>query len=110
MELQAIKEGFVIIRKKIIYFIQKALVFLFLYGRMNVFPVIFALGLFWMLNVIGASTTSSITVFKLSLIIGQLIPMASYAGIIHNDPNVEGSMDICFAGAIIVSMLVWYCL
>ena len=108
MELDLIKSGFKSLLGNLWDFAKKVYVFCFFYGRLCVVPVIFSLGLMQLLKLFGVPLDIYKTVMKLSLIIGQVIPASSYAGLINEDPNVEGSMDICFSGWIIISILIWF--
>lgn len=108
MELDLIKSGLKSLLGNLWDFAKKVCVFCFVYGRLCVVPVILSLGLMQLLKLFGVPLDVCTTVMKFSLIIGQIVPAASYAGLINEDPNVEGSMDICFSGWIIISILVWY--
>lgn len=108
MEIEAIKEGLKSLPGSFWEFIKKVLVFCFLYGRMCIVPAMLSLGLMWLLKELGVSLDICKTVMKLGLIIGQIIPAASYAGVLKDDPNVEASIDVCFSGWIIISILIWY--
>lgn len=107
-EIDAIKEGFKSLPRGLWDFIKKVLVFCFFYGRLCIIPALLAIGLMFLLKILGVPVDICTIVMKLTLIIGQIIPAASYAGVINEDPNVEGSMDICFSGWIISSILIWY--
>lgn len=109
-EIAAISEGLIAIKRNIFDFIKKVLVFIFLYGRMIFIPLCLAFCAYFILDFIGINEQHSSAICKAILILGQIFPAASYAGVISNDPNAEGSMDICFAGAIIVSLIIWYVL
>lgn len=91
-------------------FFKKAYVFCFFYGLFEIIPVLFSLGLMYLLKVLGVPVDICAIVMKVALIIGQIIPGAGYAGVINDDPNVEGSMDVCFSGMIICSISIWYAL
>ena len=109
-EVEAIKQGLKSLPRGLWDFIKKALVFCFFYGRLCIVPVVFALGLMFLLKILGVPVDICIIVMKIALIIGQIIPAAGYTGLINSDPNAEGSTDICFSGWIIISILIWYCL
>lgn len=108
LEIELIKAGLKSLLRSLWDFVKKIYVFCFFYGRLCVIPVIFAVALMQLLKVFGVPLDICMTVMKLCLIIGQVVPAASYAGVINEDPNVEGSMDICFSGWIIISILVWF--
>lgn len=108
MEIELIKEGLKRLPGGLWVFFKKAYVFCFFYGRLCVVPVLLSLGLMWLLKTLGVPLDTCTMVMKLVLIIGQIIPAASYAGVIKDDPNVEGSMDVCFSGWIIISILIWF--
>lgn len=107
-EIDVIKSGFKSIPRGLLDFFKKILVFSFLYGRL--FAVVAALSIFIMqiLRVFGVPLDICILIAKLFIIIGQIIPAASYVGAINEDQNIEGSTDICFSGWIILSLLIWY--
>ena len=107
-EIENIKEGLKTLPSGLWAFFKKAYVFCFVYGRLCIFPVALSLGLMWLLKIFGVPLDTCALVMKLGLIIGQIIPAASYAGVIKDDPNVEGSMDVCFSGWIIISILIWF--
>lgn len=109
-EIDAIKEGLKSLPSGLWDFFKKACVFCFLYGRLCIVPALLSLGLMWLLKTLSVPLDICTIVMKLGFIIGQIIPAASYAGMIKGDPNVEGSMDVCFAGWIIISILIWYIL
>ena len=109
-ELEVISHGIKIIKQNLLNFFKKILVFVFFYSRMFVPVIIVSLATFYVLKFIGVPTEVGSIVFKIILLVGQIIPAASYAGIITNDKNVEGSMDVCFSGIIISSLLIWYAL
>lgn len=108
MILESIMEGLKALLASLWDFIKKAYVFCFLYGLYETIPVSFSLGLMYLLKISGVSVDIYKTVAKVTLIIGQIIPTAGYAGVINHDHIVEGSMDICFSGCIILSILIWY--
>lgn len=108
MVFESIQEGMKSLLGNLWDFIKKAYVFCFLYGLFCIIPVLLALGLMFLLKILGVPVDICTIVMKISLIIGQIIPAAGYAGVIKDDPKVEGSMDICFSGWIIVSILIWY--
>ena len=107
LEIEIIKEGMKSLLSSLWDFIKKVLVFCFFYGRLFIFPVLFALALKFLLKTLGIPINICTIVMKIALIIGQIIPAAGYAGLISEDPNFEGSMDICFSGWIIISILIW---
>ena len=108
MIIESIKEGLKVLLGSLWGFIKKVYVFCFIYGLFCVIPALFALGLMLLLKILGVPVDVCKTVMKIALIIGQIIPASGYAGTINEDHNVEGSMDICFSGLIIVSILIWY--
>lgn len=109
-ELEVIQTGLRIIRKSIFDYLKNIPAFLFLYGRIFALMLLLALFVSLILDHFGISNATAAFVFKLLLLIGQIIPAASYAGAITIDKTIEGSMDICFSGLIISSLLIWYAL
>ena len=108
MELYLIKSGLKSLLSNLWDFVKKVFVFGFFYGRLCIVPVVLSMGLMQLLKVFGVPMDTCKTVMKVSLIIGQVIPAASYAGLVEEDPNMEGSIDLCFSGWIIISILIWY--
>ena len=108
MIIESIKEGLKALLSCLWDFIKKVFVFCFVYGLFCVIPALLALGLMFLLKILGVPVDICKTVMKIALIIGQIIPAAGYAGMINEDHNVEGSIDICFSGWIISSILIWY--
>lgn len=109
-ELEVIQTGLKIIKKSIFDYLKNIPAFIFLYGRVFAINVLFALSVSLILDFFGISNDTVAFVFKLLLLIGQIIPAASYAGAITTDKTIEGSMDICYSGLIISSLLIWYAL
>ena len=110
MILECIREGMKPLLRHFWDFFKKAYVFCFLYGLFEIIPGLFSLGLMYLLKILGVPVDICAIVMKVTLIIGQIIPAAGYAGAINNDPNVEGSMDVCFSGMIICAISIWYVL
>ena len=108
--LESIREGIKPLFCNLWDFIKKAYVFCFIYGLFEIIPILFSMGLMYLLKILGVPVDVYTIVTKVALIIGQIIPAAGYTGAINDDPNVEGSMDICFSGMIICSILIWYAL
>ena len=108
MEVDLIKDGLKSLLRSLWDFIKKVFVFCFFYGRLCIFPALLGIGLMFLLKISGVPVDICTIVMKLTFIIGQIIPAAGYAGMINADQNVEGSMDICFSGWIIFSILIWY--
>ena len=106
--LESIRGGIKPLFQNLWDFFKKAYVFCFIYGLFEGIPVIFSLGLMYLLKTLGVPVDIYTVVTKVALIIGQIIPAAGYAGVIKDDPNVEGSMDVCFSGMIICSISIWY--
>ena len=109
-EFEIISYGIKAIKQSLFDFVKKIPAFVFFYSRMFVPVVIVGLATFYILKILGISIEVGSIIFKIILMVGQIIPAASYAGIITNNKNVEGSMDICFSGVIISSLLIWYAL
>lgn len=107
-EIYVIKEGFKSLPRGLWDFFKKAFVFCFFYGRLFVVIAAVSIGIAQLLKVLGAPLDTCIIVMKLVLIIGQIIPAASYIGVINEDAHTEGSADICFSGWLILSVLIWY--
>ena len=107
-EIAAIKEGLKSLPRGLWDFIKKIAVFCFFYGRLFVVIAAASFGIMLLLKLLGVPLDACIIVMKLALTVGQIIPAASYIGVINDDPNVEGSMDICFSGWLILSILIWY--
>ena len=108
--LESIKDGMKQLFHNLWDFIKKACVFCFFYGLFEGIPVVFSLVLMYLLKTLGIPVDICTVVMKVALIIGQIIPAAGYAGVINDDPNAEGSMDVCFSGMIICSISIWYAL
>lgn len=109
-EFELIKTGLKILIKGIFDYIKKIPAFLFLYGRIYTITVLFALFVSFVLKYFKIPADTTAFIFKSLLLFGQIIPAASYAGAITIDKTIEGSMDICFSGLIISSLLIWYAL
>lgn len=107
-EIDAIKEGFKSLPSGLWDFFKKIIVFSFLYGRLFVCVAAASIGIMQLLKVFGVPLDTCVIVMKLVLTVGQIIPAASYVGVINDDPNVEGSTDVCFSGWLILSVLIWY--
>jgi hypothetical protein len=107
-EINAIKEGLKSLPSGLWDFFKKILVFLFFYGRLFVVIAAFSILIMLFLRALGVSLDICMIVLKITLIIGQIIPAASYIQVITEDPNIEGSPDICFSGWLILSVLIWY--
>ena len=108
--LEAIRGGIKPLFSNLWEFFKKAYVFCFIYGLFEIIPALLSIGLMYLSKVLGAPVDITKIVLKVSLIIGQIIPAAGYAGVINDDPNVEGSMDVCFSGIIICVLSIWYAL
>ena len=107
-ELDAIKEGLKSLPSGLWDFIKKLIVFSFFYGRLFMVVVALSLGIMQLLKVLGVPLDTSIVVAKVVLTIGQIIPAASYIGVINEDPNCEGSTDICFSAWTIFAVWLWF--
>lgn len=105
-EIDAIKAGFKSLPRGLWDFFKKILVFCFFYGRLFTVIAAFSILIMQLLKVFGVPLDICILVLKLMVIIGQIIPAASYIGVIKEDPYTEGSTDICFSGWIILSLLI----
>lgn len=108
LEIEVIKEGLKLLPSGLWDFFKKAFVFCFFYGRLFAVIAAFSVLIMQLLKVLGVPLDICKIVSKLVIIIGQIIPAASYIGVINEDPNTEGSTDICFSGWIILSLLIWY--
>lgn len=107
-EIESIKEGFKSLPRGLWDFFKKIVVFCFFYGRLFAVVVAFSILIMQLLKAFGVPSDICILVLKLLVIIGQIIPATSYIGLINEDPNVEGSTDICFSGWVILSLYFWY--
>ena len=109
-ELEVISEGIKVIKRNLLDFVKKVLVFIFLFSRMECVVVIPSLSILGILHLFHVPAEICDIVFKIMLLVGQIIPAASYAGAITVDKTIEGSMDVCFAGVIICLLSIWYAL
>lgn len=106
-EVDAIKEGLKLLPKGLWEFFKKIIVFSFFYGRLFLVVAALSLGIMQLLKALGVPLDICIVVSKVALTIGQIIPAASYIGVINDDPNCEGSTDICFSGWLFISIWIW---
>ena len=106
-ELDAIKEGLKSLPSGLWDFFKKVIVFSFFYGRLSFVVAVFSLGLLQLLKALCVPLDICIVIAKVVFTVGQIIPAASYIGVINEDPNCEGSTDICFSGWIIISIWFW---
>lgn len=107
-ELDVIKKGLKLLPSGLWDFIKKVLVFAFFYGRLFVVVAALSLGIMQLLKALGVPLDACIVVSKVVITIGQIIPAASYIGVINEDPNCEGSTDICFSAWVIFSIWLWF--
>ena len=107
-ELEIISEGIKVIKCNLFDFVKKVPAFIFIYSRMECLVVIPSLAIFWILHLLNIPEKTCDITFKVMLLVGQIIPAASYAGAITVDKTIEGSMDVCFTGVIICSLLIWH--
>ena len=107
-EIYIIKEGLKLLPKGLLDFLKKVFVFCFFYGRLFAVVVAFSILIMQLLKVFGVPLDVCKTVAKLVIIVGQIIPAASYICVINEDQYTEGSTDICFSGWLILSALIWY--
>lgn len=107
-EIDAIKEGFKSLPVGLWDFFKKIFVFCFFYGRLFVVIAAVSVGIWKLLEVLGAPLDTCALVAKILITVGQIIPATSYIGVINDDPHCEGSTDICFSGWLILSLLIWH--
>ena len=107
-EIDVIKKGLKLLPSGLWDFVKKIFVFCFFYGRLFVVITAFSIGIAELLKILGIPIEICKIVSKIALIVGQIIPAASYVGIISEDSNVEGSTDFCFFGWLILSVFIWY--
>ena len=106
-EIDAIKEGLKLMPSGWWDFFKKSYVFCFLYGRLFAVVSAFSALIMMLLKALGVPLDICVLVMKILITVGQIIPAASYIAMINNEPNCEGSTDICFSGWIITSLWVW---
>jgi hypothetical protein len=107
-EIDAIKKGLKVLPSGLWGFFKKVFVFCFFYGRLFIVIGVLSIGIMQILKELGVPLDARKIVAKLVIIVGQIIPAASYLGVINEDPNTEGSSDICFFGWLILSVWIWY--
>ena len=107
-EIYAIKQGLKLLPIGLLDFLKKIFIFCFVYGRSFCVIAAFSVCIMLLLQELNVPLDICRMVMKLMLIVGQIIPAASYIGVISEDPHAEGSTEICFLGWIILSVLIWY--